>query len=572
MLILLCIFTNFSADYQTFINSPRSESVFVGLTRGEYHLEDFQNDPVALWFWRSTTESPEADSLLKRSLIGQNFYLSALLRWEATEQGDYDRTLEKINLAVRLDSTAIENLVSLIALKAKYRKYQGLSELLNLPILDSLRTQVFFITNIYLFLVLVVFLTGLGFVCAKTIYYLPVLSHRLDPLKHGPVKNVLPFVVLLIPALVLRHLFLIYSIYGLILALIMNRREKNWLRLSAVLLIVLFALSFPVNKVQQFLKGGNRTYDLYRMVYFDCDIRIQPGTAMENEFLAYALKKQGALEEAMSLYEDLYYHGRQKIEVINNLANIYTAIDEDSKAETLYTSALAFHRPEPYFNLALLKLKNIEYLESSKYVEEARQMGYSSLSNTPIDIGPTNRDFYGIILNGREKVRPWFSPLLVIPIILILLVSFLPLKLKPPFFCRLCGQPICGACQKGDDEEPICGDCSNKLDKTKNSDIQEDMRDSLSRRRGLLNRVVSYLINLAAPGTGLIFRGKNLSGLLILAMTTAAWLPILLANHFVKPAGWIALPMGSTFVLPAIVITVAAYILSFLMMGEEHAA
>jgi hypothetical protein len=572
MLILFCIFANFSADYRTFINSPRSESIFVGLTRGEYRLDDFKDDPVSLWFWRSTTESPEADSLLKRSVIGQNFYLSSLLRWEATEQVGYDRTMEKLGLAVRLDSTAIENLVSLIALKVKYRKYQGLGDILNLPILTSLRTQAFFITNIYLFLVLTVFLTGLAYICAKTIFYLPVLSHRLDPLKHSPFKNILPFVVLMIPALVLRHLFLIYVIYGLILAFIMNRREKNWLRLNAILLIVFFALSIPINKFQQFLKGGNRAYDLYRMVFYDSDLRIKPGTAMENEFLAYALKKQGALDEAMSLYEDLYYHGRRKLEVINNLANIYTAIDEDAKAETLYTSALNYGRPEPYFNLAVLKLKNIEYLESSKYMEDARQMGFSSLSSTPIDIGPTNRDFYEIILSGRETTRPWFKPLFVIPVILILLVSFAPLKLRSPFFCRLCGQPICGGCQKGDEEEPICGDCNHKLEKTKSSEIQEDMRDSLSRRRGLLNRLVSYLINLAAPGTGLIFRGKNFAGLVILFITAAAWLPILLSNQFMKPTGWIALPMGSAFVLPAVVITVAAYILSFRIMGEEHAA
>jgi hypothetical protein len=572
MLILILIFGNFSTDYQAFINSPRSESIFVGLTRGEYRLADFRDDPVALWFWRSTTESPEADSLLKRSNIGQNFHLSALLRWEAREQVGYERIREKLDLAIRFDSTAIENVVSLIALKAKYRKYQGLTDILNLPILGNLRNQAFLITNIYLFLVLAVFLVGLGFICAKTIFYLPVLSHRLDPLKHSPFKNLLPFVILLIPALVLRHLYLIYVIYGLILALIMNRREKIWLRLNAVILIALFGLSFPVSKFEQFLKGGSPTYDLYKMVNYDSDIRIEPNSNMGKELMAYSLKRKGALEEAMSIYEDLYYHGYRTLEVANNLANIYTAFDEDARAETLYISALIHRRPIPYFNLALLKLKNIEYLESSKYMEEARQMGFSSLSKTPIDIGPTNRDFIQTILNGKEKLPPIFRPVLVIPIVLILLLSFIPLKFAPPFFCRLCGQPICAACQKGDEEEPICNDCQQKLDKTKSSDIQEDMRDSLNRRRSLTDRGVGYLVNLAAPGAGLIFRGRNFAGLVFLFITAMAWLPIVFSQLFVKPAGWIALSLESPFVLPAILITVVAYILSFLFMGEEHAA
>jgi hypothetical protein len=572
MLILLCLFANFSTDYKVFIDSPRRESIFVGLTRGEYRLDDFKDDPVTLWFWRSTTDSPEADSFLKKSLIGQNFYLSALIRWEAKEQTGYDRTLEKLDLAVRLDSSAIENIFSLIALKTRYRKYPGLTELLNLPILNNIRNQVFFITNIFIFLVLAVFLTGLGYICAKTIFYLPVLSHRLDPFRHSSFKNALPFVILLIPALVLRHPFLIYLFYGLILALIMNRREKNWLRLNAVLLIALFALSIPISKFRHFLQGGSQTYELYRMLHFDSAIRINPGTPAEKELLAYALNRQGALEDAMAIYEDLYFRGNRKVEVVNNLANIYAAIDEDARAETLYTYALTMGRPEPYFNLALLKMKNIEYLASSKYMEEARQMGFSSLSKTPIAIGPTTRDFYKILLNNPEKVRPWINPLLVIPIILILLVSFAPLKFEPPFFCRLCGQAVCAACQKEYEDDIICGDCARKLEKTKSTEVADDMRDSLSRRRGILNRLISYLINLAAPGTGLIFRGKNFPGLVILFITAAAWLPILFSDLFVKPAGWIALPMGSTVLWPAVVVTFGAYILSFLIMGEEHAA
>jgi hypothetical protein len=572
MLVLFCIIANFSTEYKAFINSTRSESVFVGLTRGEYRLKDFTENPVVLWFWRSTTDSPEADSLLKKNFAGQNFYLSALLRWEAKEQAGYNNTLQKLDLAVRFDSSAVENLFSLIALQSKYRKFNNLADLINLPILDNIRNQAFFITNIFILLALAVFMTGLVYVVAKTVFYLPVLSHRLDPFKHGPFRNALPFVVLLIPALVLRHLFLIYVLYGLILALIMSKREKNWLRFSAILLIGLFVLSFTVDHFRTFLLGGGKAYRLYRMVYFDSDIRVNPETPREKELFAFALKRQGALEDAMSVYEELYYQGNRDASVINNLANIYTAIDEDAKADTLYHYALTQGRPEPYFNLGLLKLKNIEYLESSKYMEEARQLGFSSLSKKPIDIGPTNRDFYTILLDERTKSPPWLNPLMIVPFIIILLVSFLPFQFEPPFYCPLCGQPICSGCRKEKDGEPICGDCFNKLTATKNSDVEDDIRDSLGRHRGVFRRLIGYLINLAAPGSGLIHRGRNFAGLAIIFITMVVWLPALFAHLFVKPAGWIALPLGPALVGPAVAVTVVAYVVSFLLMGEEHAA
>ncbi len=569
MLILLCIFANFSTDYRMFIESPRSESVFVGLTRGDYQLADFSNDPVVLWFWRNSTESPLADSLLKRSITDNYFYLSALLRWEAREQADPQRALEKLRLAVHLDTTAIENVVSLAGLYARQRQYGKLVDLLNFPLFENLRNQVFFITNAFIGLILIVFLSGCVYIIVKMAYYLPVLSHRLDPIRHTPFKNILPLVILLVPILVLRNLLVIYAAYGLILALIGMRREKNWLRFNIIALIVLFIASVPASNFIEFLNGNGQAYQMYRLVNFNGDLEITPGRPEQKELLAYTLKQQGALEEAMSIYEELYYQGNHRLDVLNNLANIYAAVEEDARAESLYLQATRLNRPEPYFNLGLLKLKNIEYLESSKYMEEARQRGFSSLSKTPIDIGPANRDYYALLLDRHEMKGPLVHPLLLVPLLLIFIASLLPIPFPSPLYCSLCGQPVCPGCVTSDDAGAICADCDHKM-KTGSGD--EDIRDLLQRRGGFLVKVLSVLLNLLMPGAGLIYMGKNFAGLVIVAVSVAAWIPVLFRSFFVKPAGWITLPLGGATNPLAIIVIAGAYVLSFLMILETYAA
>lgn len=569
MLLLLCLVANFSTDYRNFIASPRSESIFVGLTRGEIRLLDFKDHPEILWFWRNSTECPEADSLLKNSLSGRHFYLSALLRWEARQQDDPERALQKLRLAIHFDSTAVENAVSLISLYARQRRYGRMTELLNLPLLGNLRNQIFFITNVFIGLTLIIFLTGCAYILIKIIFYLPVLSHRLDPLRHTPVKNILPLVIILLPLLVFRHLYVLYAVYGLVLAFIGLRREKNWLRLNIILLAIMFIISFPMSNLTDFLNGRSRTYQLYRIAEFGGDPKIMSGLPEQKELLAYTLKKQGMIDDALSLYEELYFQGHRRFEVLNNLANIYALIEEDARAESLYLQAARFNRPEPYFNLALLKLKNIEYLESSKYMEEARRLGFASLSKSPIDIGPVNRDYYASLLDRHDLKTPLFNPLLFFPLALVFIASFLPARLTPPWLCGICGQPICPGCSVAEDHDALCFECQAKM---KNSGGDEDLRDALRRRSNILSQVLTVLLNLILPGTGLIYLGKNFAGLIIVAIAAASWVPLLFRPFFVKPAGWIALPLGHALTLPAVIVLAAAYLLSFLLMLETYAA
>lgn len=572
VMLIVYLVAQFSVQYKNFVNLPKSDSIFVGLTRGYYKISDFADDPVVLWFWRSNFGGPETDSLLKKIHLRKNFHLAAVLRWEAKEIDDYETKLNKLYLAAHFDSSAIENFLSFISLGLKHSDFNHIKTALSLPVFSDFRNQLLIIANLGILFFIVLFMCGLIFIMVKTIYYLPALSHRIVPKKHIQIIDIIKSLILLIPILVLRNFYLIFICYSILLILVLNNREKNWLRINIIALLLMFILSLPINNFITFLKQYNRNYQLYEIVNYDSSCNLEVNDNKKKEFLAYGLKQQGELEKALSLYEDLYYKGNRNIAVVNNLANIYFLYDEPARAESLYNVAILLEDyGEPYFNLGLLKLKNIEYLESSKYMEEARKRNFSRLLEEPADIKPTNDDFYKIIFSEKLKFNGFVKNIYILPILIILIITFLPFKLSPPFYCTSCSRPICNNCLKEIGEEIICENCFTKFKSTKKTEIEEDIRRSVGRIRKKTKRFILYALNIIVPGAGLIYLNKHLTGIPLVCLLMIGYVPVLFPKIFVKPAGWIALPFESIFLIIAIIIAVPSYIISFLLIKEYHA-
>ena len=572
LIFLLCFVCQFSTQYRDFLNSPKADSILSGLAKGNYEISNFADDPIALWFWRSNSGDPQADSLLKKLPLRKNFYLSAVLRWEAEETNNYKDALNKLNLATYYDSSAIENLFSFITLAIKYRKFNHLKTAITLPILSDFRNQIFIITNLALLLFISIIMCGVIYVLVKTIYYLPVLSHRIDLQKHNKIKGIIPFLILLIPVLVLRHLYPIIICYSFLLIFVLNSKEKNWLRLNIIILLLFFILLFPLDHFITFLKQHNQNYQLYEMVNYDTNNVLKTDDVKEKEILAYALKQQGELENALSLYKDLYNQDPRNVVVTNNLANIYFLNDELASAETLYFHAtLSQDRGEPYFNLGLLKLKNIEYLESSRYMEEAQKRNFSSPRKEPVDIKPTNADFYKIIAPEKFTFSGIVKHVYLIPVLIILILTFLPLKFPPPFYCATCGRSICEKCSKKSEQDIICEDCFTKFKSTKSWEMEESLRIAVSQGGRRLRKFITYLLNIIIPGAGVIYQNRNFTGLIIVFFVMIGYVPLLFPKFFIKPADWITLSLNPILFLIAAVIAILAYIYSFALIRRTYA-
>lgn len=573
LIILLCFVSQFSTQYKNFLDSPQSDSIFIGLTRGDYQISDYADNPIILWFWRSNSEDPEVDSLLKKIPMRKNFYLSAVLRWEAKKADNYKTALNKLSLATHFDPAIIENFLSFIALSIKYRKFNHLTTAMSIPVFSDFRNQIFIITNLAFLLFLAITVSGVIYVLVKTFYYLPVLSHRIDPQGHNKIKGLIPLLLLMIPVLVFRNLYLIIICYSLLLGFVLSSKEKNWLRAYIVIFLLLSILPIPLGHFIAFLKYHNRSYQLYEMVNYDSNNIVETNTTKEKELLAYALKQQGKYEEAVLLYEELYHRNNRSTAVLNNLANIYFLDGKIELAETLYHDAIwSQDRGELYYNLGLLKLKNIEYSESSRLMEEARKRNFSSLSKEPVDIQPTNNDFYQVTISEKTMFSEIVKRIYFLPLLIILIITFLPITFLPPFYCATCGQPMCEECLKKVGTEVICEGCFTKFKSTKTGEMEESLRTAVKLQSARLNRFFTYFLNIIMPGAGVIYQGNNLLGLIFVFFVMVGYAPLLFSGFFIKPAGWTALSLGPLFILIAIIIAALSYIYSFGIIRRIYAS
>ncbi|UCG30246.1 MAG: hypothetical protein JSV53_12250 [candidate division WOR-3 bacterium] len=565
--VAILLFFQFDARYEAFLQSPRSEAIFVGLTQGRYKISEFADDPIVLWYWRNSAHDAQADSLLKQMHIRRNFHLSAVLRWEAKEVEDYETAMSKLHLASHFDSSTVENFLSFLSLAVTSRKIDPLMSALALPVFTDFRSQIFFIANGIILVFVALFMSGFVYVVSKTIHYLPMVSHRIDPQEHGRLKGIVGLVILLFPALVFRNLFLIFLCYALLLLFTFSKRERNWLRGITMLMAVIFIFSLPLHDLIRFLEKQSKNYELYEMVHYDTNILADSGNEEERIFQAYALKQRGDIEKAMSLYEEMYYAGRREIAVVNNLANIYFMYDEFARAETLYSYTMrAGEKAEPFFNMGLLKLRNLEYSESSRYMSEARDRGFSSSSTEPLDIMPSTREYYRVLLSEKLNIFGTINPIFFFSSLAIFMLTFLPFRFPSPFYCKTCGRAICSKCQEESEGDVICKQCFTRLKTTENVEMEQLMRMSFGKRRRRMKTTIAYLLNIIVPGAGLIYMNRNFSGLCVVYIVMLAYTPLLLPQFFVRPAGWVSLPLSSIFVSIAVVVALLAYVYSFLAM------
>lgn len=567
----LILFCQFEVRYQEFLRSDRSEALFTALTQGQYRISQFADDPVVLWFWRNSAGDPEADTLLKRTALQRNFHLSAVLRWEAEAAADYEQAMCKLDLAGHFDSLAAENFLSFVSLAVRSRRTEPLAAALALPVFRDFRTQLFFITNLLIILFLAAFMCGFTYVCAKAVFYLPMLSHRLDPQPHNPLKGLIGLALLLLPILVFRHLFLIFLSYAGLLVFVLHGRERNFLRVICLVLAGLFVVSLPLHNLVEFLQKRSRSYLLYEAVTYDSGVEFGSRNDAERIFEAGAYYLRGDLERAASLYEAMYYTGHREIGVMNNLANIYFRHGENDRAEKLYDHAMRLGtNGEPFFNMGLLKLKNLEYNESSRYMAEARRRGFSSAVSEPQAIMPTTADCYRMFLAEQTNLFHSVNPFFLFSVLALFALTFLPFRFQPPYYCETCGRAMCQKCQDQNTGEGVCQECFARLKSTENVEMETRLRHSVIKRHRRMRLFIAYLINLIIPGSGMIYVGKNFAGIIIVFIVMLAYAPLLFASMLARPAGWVCLPMAPVFLSVAVVVALIAYLYTFFTLRNYH--
>ncbi len=250
---------------------------------------------------------------------------------------------------------------------------------------------------------------------------------------------------------------------------------------------------------------------------------------------ALALKREGRYNEAIDIYNKLLSNKPDNI-TYNNLANCYTAIGDFDKAIELYQKSIQIKPlPSTLYNLSQVYRETLNFEEGDKYFLEAQRLDREALlrfrdifSRNPnrfvideVITMPTLMEYAfnkaeGYFTMGLSIAPPSFMP--VIAIIMAVFFYIIEARFKNKAYrCNRCGKILCIKCEKRIHWGNMCSQCYRSL-------IKLDELEAKERISGLLTvyefrkkkRDVIKILALIIPGSGQIYAGNVLNGLLFL--------------------------------------------------------
>lgn len=250
---------------------------------------------------------------------------------------------------------------------------------------------------------------------------------------------------------------------------------------------------------------------------------------------ALAMKREGGYQKAMNIYNNLTSK-RPTPEVYNNLANCYVAFDDIKKAKELYIRSTELRRsPSNLYNLSVLSRETLDFDKGDEYFLSAQRLdreevfGFRRMfSKNPnrfvIDERLPRLAIWGYAKRSTDSVYKMdlsLLPHIYIPILaLVMMIFFYILNWRfkhVAYKCKRCGSILCKKCEKRILWGRMCLRCYQSLIKLDELDAKERIARLLTvykyqkRRRDIIK-----FVSLILPGTGQIYAGSILNGLLFL--------------------------------------------------------
>lgn len=250
---------------------------------------------------------------------------------------------------------------------------------------------------------------------------------------------------------------------------------------------------------------------------------------------ALAMKREGGYHEAMSIYDNLILK-RPNSEVYNNLANCYVALGDIKTAKELYIRSTELHRfPSNLYNLSVLSRETLDFDKGDEYFLLAQRLDREAVfrfrrifSKNPnrfvIDESLPRSTFWKYA--NRKTDSAYIINISMLPQIyssigaLVMIIFFYMLSRRfkqMAYKCKRCGSILCKKCEKRILWGRMCLRCYQSLIKLDELDAKERITRLLTvykyqkRRRDIIK-----FVSLMLPGTGQIYAGSILNGLLFL--------------------------------------------------------
>ncbi len=575
LVLFLCL--TFIKDYQHFITSKKSDELLYQFGRDTTNLAILKNDPVKIWFIRNHFPNEAIESLLVvTKAFPRQPSMSAVLRWEAHQARDPQIKLKKIALAKKLDPFAIDNLLYTLLIGIELKDQRLLQNTIaEIPfLLSDFQIQVLLLTNALLLLYFTILGLGFVFVFSQLFKYFPLLVHRLGFFSHK-FKDLTGILVLLSPLIIFFNVYILFIIYSTLLLFVLVYEKRNWLRLTLVLIILSLPLSYPITILSNFLQRQSKTYDLYSYLKITYPEPIIKFDKPEELFIvAYSFKNQKLIEESRALYENILQQQPRSYESLNNLANINCLFKRFATSESLYLKAisLAPARGEAHFNLGWCYLKELKFYEASRSIDKAKSLNFTPAIEGTFDIPPQETFFWRSLLMEKATFSPLLGWQLVLPIILLLILTFVIKPFPEPTFCFLCSRAVCKECCQLVGEDIYCNECWSRLSKTKSDKSEQSILDHVQIKRKRWENLKSLILTLILPGLGHYYQGRVIAGSLLGFIPISVYLLFYFNGLIINPPYWTPLSLTKFITVIGLPALIICYIIAFLSIRSRNVA
>ncbi|MEW6585131.1 MAG: hypothetical protein AB1442_05905 [Nitrospirota bacterium] len=250
---------------------------------------------------------------------------------------------------------------------------------------------------------------------------------------------------------------------------------------------------------------------------------------------ALALKREGRFQEAIDAYYKLLSFSQNRSRVYTNLANCYVGLYEMEKAKDLYKKSLET-RPlvSTLYNLSQVYRETLDFKKGEEYFLAAQGLDRVAVSRFRSIFGRNPNRF---VIDERlpeselweyaaaKTSRATAMGLSLLPplamsasAVLMGIVFFGMSRLRNRAYrCRRCGTIMCNRCEKHIHWGHMCPQCFKSLVKLDELDARERIsRILLVYEHKKKKREIIKILSLILPGSGQIYAGNILQGLLFL--------------------------------------------------------
>ena len=259
---------------------------------------------------------------------------------------------------------------------------------------------------------------------------------------------------------------------------------------------------------------------------------------------AIALKRGGKYSEAIDIYDGLITKrpAPWNADIIgvpmlyNNLANCYVGINDIEKAKELYIKSIELKPlPSAFYNLSQVLRESFDFGKGEEYFLSAQRLDRDAVarfraifSRNPnrfvVDEVLTASDLWKYSMGkttSTSTIGASTVPIAFLPVIafsMVILFYLLNRRIKSSAYrCSKCGIILCKKCEKHILWGRMCLQCYRSLVKLDELDAKKRIKRVLTvyeyqKRRRVIIKILSFIM----PGSGQIYAGNVLYGLLFL--------------------------------------------------------